>query len=483
MRPSGRLFDAHRTAFETRRRALKRCIERDRGHTGNWARERTPARACALAVVRRVFEDGGVGRPGPARRGAPLGPRRARPRARDPARLRRRPAPGDARPPGRGARRPAGRHSWSRSCWPRCGSGSTSSRSSIACPRTPPWASRSSSSSASRRAAPGSSTPCCAGPRARPRGCVAALPDGTPERGGAAPLHPAWIAELWFATLGAGRRARPDGRRQPSPPEAVLRANTLRDRRGGARRAAGRAAPPRAGAARGPRARRAVRRVRLAALARGAVHAAVARRDGGRPRAGPAPGERVLDLCAAPGGKTTHLAALMGDAATIVAVEHHAGRADALRRTAAADGRATVEVAHRRRRGRHEREAYDRVLVDPPCSDLGTLASRPDARWRKRAGPPARLARMQARDPARRARARCGPAGRSSTRPARSRRPRTRGSCARSWPPSPGFSRRRPASDLPLWDHPRVPGFAQTLPHRDGTEGFFVARLRREAAR
>ena len=36
--------------------------------------------------------------------------------------------------------------------------------------------------------------------------------------------------------------------------------------------------------------------------------------------------------------------------------------------------------------------------------------------------------------------------------------------------------------DVPLWDHGGVPGFLQTLPHRDGTEGFFIARLRREPA-
>ena len=34
-------------------------------------------------------------------------------------------------------------------------------------------------------------------------------------------------------------------------------------------------------------------------------------------------------------------------------------------------------------------------------------------------------------------------------------------------------------SDLPVWNHPTVPGFLQTLPHRDGTDGFFIARLRR----
>jgi len=99
----------------------------------------------------------------------------------------------------------------------------------------------------------------------------------------------------------------------------------------------------------------------------------------------PQPGERILDLCAAPGGKTTHLAALMGDRGEIVAVEHSAQRAQALTvqaerlhatsvrvhlgdaRTVTADGLGG---------------AFDRVLVDPPCSGLGTLSSHPDLRWR-----------------------------------------------------------------------------------------------------
>ena len=109
----------------------------------------------------------------------------------------------------------------------------------------------------------------------------------------------------------------------------------------------------------------------------------------------PRAGERVLDLCAAPGGKTTHLAALMEDRGEVVAVERHAGRAAALERTAQRMGASCVRVRVGDAAEPQEPGAYDRVLVDPPCSDLGTLASRPDARWRKTADQPERLARTQ----------------------------------------------------------------------------------------
>jgi 16S rRNA (cytosine967-C5)-methyltransferase len=107
----------------------------------------------------------------------------------------------------------------------------------------------------------------------------------------------------------------------------------------------------------------------------------------------PQPGERILDLCAAPGGKTTHLAALLGGKGQIVAVERHAGRARALsetcRRMRATNVR--VEVGDARTRPRTER--FDRVLLDPPCSGLGTVQGHPDIRWR---ASPERTARMAA---------------------------------------------------------------------------------------
>lgn len=100
------------------------------------------------------------------------------------------------------------------------------------------------------------------------------------------------------------------------------------------------------------------------------------------PALAPQPGERVLDLCAAPGGKTTHLAALMGDEGEIVSVERHAGRADALARTCERMGVtiARIDVADATRP--RDDGPFDRVLVDPPCSGLGTLQARPDLRWR-----------------------------------------------------------------------------------------------------
>jgi 16S rRNA (cytosine967-C5)-methyltransferase len=96
----------------------------------------------------------------------------------------------------------------------------------------------------------------------------------------------------------------------------------------------------------------------------------------------PQPGERILDLCAAPGGKTTHLAALMRDEGEIVAVEQHPDRAEQLRTTAARMGATIVDVQVGDAAQVRGDAPFDRVLADPPCSGLGTLQARPDLRWR-----------------------------------------------------------------------------------------------------
>ena len=112
----------------------------------------------------------------------------------------------------------------------------------------------------------------------------------------------------------------------------------------------------------------------------------------------PQPGERVLDLCAAPGGKTTHLAALMGDEGEVVAVELDPKRAATMRRNAERLGASCVEVVVGDAAEPAFGAGFDRVLVDPPCSDLGTLQLA--ARMRAGARRPeqvAELAALQAR--------------------------------------------------------------------------------------
>jgi 16S rRNA (cytosine967-C5)-methyltransferase len=110
----------------------------------------------------------------------------------------------------------------------------------------------------------------------------------------------------------------------------------------------------------------------------------------------PRPGERVADLAAAPGGKATGAAERMGDDGTVVAVDLHPGRARTVARAAARLGldRVLAVAAD----GRHpplRAGAFDRVLLDAPCSGLGVLRRRPDARWRVQPGDVARLAALQ----------------------------------------------------------------------------------------
>jgi 16S rRNA (cytosine967-C5)-methyltransferase len=85
----------------------------------------------------------------------------------------------------------------------------------------------------------------------------------------------------------------------------------------------------------------------------------------------------------------------MGDRGRVVAVERHAGRADALRRTCARLRATSVEVITADAAHYTASEPFDRVLVDPPCSGLGTLQGHPDLRWRTSPETVERLARTQ----------------------------------------------------------------------------------------
>jgi 16S rRNA (cytosine967-C5)-methyltransferase len=97
----------------------------------------------------------------------------------------------------------------------------------------------------------------------------------------------------------------------------------------------------------------------------------------------PQPGEQVLDVCAAPGGKTTHLAELMQDRGRIVACDIHSSRLQRIAENVARLGLASTEMQLIEASG-HDIPTgpFDAALVDVPCSNTGVLGKRPDARWR-----------------------------------------------------------------------------------------------------
>jgi 16S rRNA (cytosine967-C5)-methyltransferase len=108
----------------------------------------------------------------------------------------------------------------------------------------------------------------------------------------------------------------------------------------------------------------------------------------------PGPGERILDACAGPGGKTTYLACHAGPSGLVVAADAHPRRARLVRQVAARLGTpARVLVQDARRPA--VIGPFDAVLVDAPCSGLGTARRRPELLWRPRRESLAGLARLQ----------------------------------------------------------------------------------------
>ena len=97
----------------------------------------------------------------------------------------------------------------------------------------------------------------------------------------------------------------------------------------------------------------------------------------------PQPGEHVLDLCAGPGIKTGQIAARMGDRGEVISVESDPERAAEVAAQATRLSLRSVTVIEADATEAAMAPGFDRVLLDAPCSDLGALASRPDARWRK----------------------------------------------------------------------------------------------------
>jgi 16S rRNA (cytosine967-C5)-methyltransferase len=172
-------------------------------------------------------------------------------------------------------------------------------------------------------------------------------------------------------------------------------------------------------------------------------------------------GERVLDLCAAPGGKATMLAG------EVVAVEIHAGRARELEENVRRLGAANVTVLESDART-VDVSGFDRALVDAPCSGLGVLGPRPDLRWRAEPLPELQLELLRA------AAERVKPGGTIVYAVCTINADENEAVVdASGLAVDPTL-----ADEWPQFRHPRRPEFLLTLPHVHRTSGFFVARLR-----
>ncbi len=214
---------------------------------------------------------------------------------------------------------------------------------------------------------------------------VAALPDETAADAALRRSYPDWIAELWCDAYG-GEVARALMDTGNEPAEAALRVRAGARERVEAELQAlgvpfhGDEAVPTAIVLDGP--------VDIAATAAFTSGDAVPMSRSSQriaPLLDPRPGMRVLDACAAPGGKSGHLAELIGSAgAGLVCVEQDRGRCDALVKTLKRYGADAAEVVcGDALLAGPARGPFDAILLDAPCSGLGVISGRPDLRWRR----------------------------------------------------------------------------------------------------
>lgn len=204
----------------------------------------------------------------------------------------------------------------------------------------------------------------------------------------------------------------------------------------------------------------------------------------------PQPSDRVLDVCAAPGTKTTGIAERLGPAGRVLALDRHAERLKLVARAARRLGLGSLRtIARDATRPLDDLPAltdgdasaaeapFDRVLVDAPCSGIGSLRRNPDARWRVEPEDPERLAAVQGRilD---RAAAVLGPGG-ALVYSTCTVLPEENEHVVEAFLASHDDFRLAGPDELPESVRPWVDdrGLLHTRPHRHDADGFFAARL------
>jgi 16S rRNA (cytosine967-C5)-methyltransferase len=315
--------------------------------------------------------------------------------------------------------------------------------------------------------------------------------DSTPERAAVAHSAPLWLARVWWEELG-GDSARALLAAANEPAELALRINTGRTDRDGLL-AELRGAGVDAASAAGPWPLAAPEQIVIAGRGGELVPERIVAGELTPQSRGsaavvevldPRSGEHVLDLCAGPGIKTGQIAARMGDRGEVISVEREPERAEEVAAQAQRLSLRSVTVVETDATAAGMAPGFDRVLVDPPCSDLGALASRPDARWRKSPRAVERLAELQAKV-LRRGLEALRPGGTlvysTCTISRREGEDRVAALAAEAAAgEAPPFSLDDLGSSAPELASPHDARCLQIRPDRDRTTGFFICRLKRD---
>ncbi len=226
--------------------------------------------------------------------------------------------------------------------------------------------------------------------------------DSTPEAAAVAHSAPTWLTKMWFEELGP-EQARSVLAAANRPPVRAVRVNTTRITREEAiERYSGPDLELSIPEAPWPLAPEDLLMAKgsLAAVEEAAAEGMLVSQSAGSAAVvevlDPRPDERILDLCAGPGIKSGQIAARIGRQGNLCSVEVSAERAEEVALQLERLGFHNGLVIEADARDGEILAGFQRVLVDAPCSDLGALASRPDARWRKSPALIERVAELQA---------------------------------------------------------------------------------------
>jgi 16S rRNA (cytosine967-C5)-methyltransferase len=189
----------------------------------------------------------------------------------------------------------------------------------------------------------------------------------------------------------------------------------------------------------------------------------------------PQPGEVVVDACAAPGGKTLHLAELMGDRGQVWACDR-APRLKKLQENCDRLGLRSIHLCPGDSRTLTQFKNCDRVLVDAPCSGLGTLNRHADARWRQTPESVEELAVLQ-QSLLTQAATWVKPQG-SLVYSTCTLHPAENEAVLQAFlSQHPTWQIQPPAADSPVAPFANAEGWIKVLPHEQGMDGFFMVRL------